>query len=84
MTDRTWQGASTGTGVLNTPTAPLPTPSFADTITAARDADHLARCTNCREQAAVTDAAIAENGASMARRDRVTLGLRNARRLVTV
>jgi hypothetical protein len=29
MMDRTWQGASTGTGLLNAPTAPLPAPAAA-------------------------------------------------------
>ncbi|MFG2780802.1 hypothetical protein ACGFY7_23480 [Streptomyces prunicolor] len=57
-----------------------PTPSFADTITAASETEHLARCTDCSEQAEATATAITENGQSMARRDRLTLGLRAARR----
>jgi hypothetical protein len=38
MTDRTWQGASTGTGVLNTPAAPLPTPAITAAVTSYRKA----------------------------------------------
>jgi hypothetical protein len=68
------------------PNAPAPALSSADAgdiLMAAREADHLAHCTPCRERAAASDAAITENGESMQRRDRVQLGLRNARRAVT-
>ena len=54
-----------------------PTPG--DILMAARVADHLAHCTPCRERRAASDAALAENGASIQRRDRLTLGLRVAR-----
>jgi hypothetical protein len=50
-----------------------------DILMAARVADHLAHCPGCREQGAASAAATAANGASMARRDRLTLGLRNAK-----
>ena len=44
-------------------------------VTAAR-AEHNTHCTRCRENAAAIEAAAAENGASMRRRDRRQLGLR--------
>lgn len=51
----------------------------ADIYTAAAIADHLIHCTGCRERAEATEARYAEYGASMARRDRLTLGLRATR-----
>jgi hypothetical protein len=61
-------------------TAPTLTPAdFADRLMAAREADHLAHCTPCREGRAASEVATAENGASMARRDRIQLGLHIAR-----
>lgn len=54
-------------------------PTPADTYMAAARADHRAHCTNCRETAEQADARHAENSASIARRDRLTLGLRTAR-----
>lgn len=59
------------------PAAIQPTPG--DLYIAAARADHLAHCTNCREETAAAEARHAENSASMARRDRLTLGLRGAR-----
>lgn len=53
---------------------PQPTPG--DVLMAARRTDHLAHCTNCREQAEATEAQQAEYGASIQRRDRIQLGLR--------
>jgi hypothetical protein len=50
---------------------------------AAALADHLAHCAPCRDRAAASDAAVIENGESMARRDRIQLGLRSVRRAVT-
>ena len=47
-----------------------------DILMAARVADHLAHCTPCRERAERAEARYAEYGASMARRDRIQLGLR--------
>ncbi|WP_159392944.1 hypothetical protein [Streptomyces cyaneogriseus] len=43
---------------------------------AAAQAEHLARCASCREIDAEIEARAAENGASIARRDRIQLGLR--------
>jgi hypothetical protein len=63
------------------PTAPRPTPG--DVYVAAALADHLAHCAPCRDRAAASDAAVIENGESMARRDRIQLGLRSVRRAVT-
>lgn len=44
-------------------------------LMAARRADHNAHCTCCRELTAASDAAAAENGASIQRRDRRQLDL---------
>ncbi|MFE1748983.1 hypothetical protein ACFW88_00255 [Streptomyces anandii] len=61
-------------GLLRTP---------GDIYVAAVRADHLARCTRCREVHAAVEAAAAENAESMARRDRRQLGLNiGGRRLV--
>lgn len=38
MADRTWQEASKGTGLLNTPTAPLTTPAIAAAVVSYRKA----------------------------------------------
>lgn len=57
----------------------LTLPSPGDVYVAAARADHLAHCLACREIAAAADAAMVENGESMARRDRRQLGLRSAR-----
>jgi len=46
-----------------------------DWYTTAARAEHNTHCTSCRERAAAMDAAAAENGASIQRRDRRTLGL---------
>lgn len=54
-----------------------PTPG--DIYTAAAIADHLIHCPGCRERAEATEARYAEYGASMHRRDRLTLGLRATR-----
>lgn len=54
-------------------------PSPGDIYVAAARADHLTHCTACRERAEASDAFAAENGASIQRRDRLTLGLRAAR-----
>lgn len=51
----------------------------ADIYTAAAIADHLTHCTPCRERAERAEARYAEYGASMARRDRIQLGLRIGR-----
>lgn len=60
-------------------TAPDLSPAdFADRLMAAREADHLAHCSPCRERAAASAAALAESGESMARRDRIQLGLHTA------
>lgn len=59
-----------------------PTPG--DILMAAREADHLAHCTPCRERREATEARIAEYGASMARRDRIQLGLHLVRRTTAV
>lgn len=53
-----------------------PTPSPGDILMAARVADHLTHCPPCRDRRDASDAATAANGASMARRDRIQLGLR--------
>ncbi|MFJ3812256.1 hypothetical protein ACIPWE_38575 [Streptomyces sp. NPDC090073] len=58
-------------------TAFQPTPG--EIYVAAARADHLAHCTSCREIAAESEARAAENAASIARCDRLTLGLRRAR-----
>jgi hypothetical protein len=57
-------------------TAPQPTPG--EIYVAAARADHLAHCSDCRRVAAAMEAAAAENGESMRRRDRRQLGLRIA------
>ncbi|MFI8792631.1 hypothetical protein [Streptomyces sp. NPDC055105] len=57
--------------MLNTAQAP----SFADTLMAARVADHIAHCPNARAIKEASDKAVADNGASMQRRDRILLGL---------
>lgn len=54
-----------------------------DVYVAAARAEHEAHCTPCRERAAASAAAIAECGESIRRRDRLTLGLRSARRAVS-
>ena len=61
--------------------APIPMPGRLpdDWYTTAARAEHNLHCANCREQAAASDAAVAANGASMARRDRRQLGLNLAR-----
>lgn len=46
-----------------------------DWFTTAARAAHNIHCTNCRERDAASDAAAAENGESMRRRDRRQLGL---------
>lgn len=60
---------------------PIPMPGRLpdDWYTTAARAEHNLHCANCREQAAASDAAVAANGASMARRDRRQLGLNLAR-----
>jgi predicted anti-sigma-YlaC factor YlaD len=55
-----------------------------DILMAARVADHLAHCPPCRERAEQAEARYAAYGASMARRDRVQLGLHLARRTTAV
>lgn len=59
------------------PTAPRP----GDVYTAAATADHLVHCPGCREQADANEARRAEYGESIARRDRLTLGLGAAKRV---
>ncbi|MGW2739097.1 hypothetical protein ACWC4D_33470 [Streptomyces sp. NPDC001288] len=54
-----------------------------DWYTTAARAEHNTHCTPCRESAAAMDAAAAENGASIQRRDRRTLGLFTTRTGVT-
>lgn len=54
-------------------------PTFGETYTAATRADHLAHCTHCREVATSIEADAAEYGASIQRRDRLTLGPRTTR-----
>lgn len=51
------------------------TPSPGDIYVAAAVADHLAHCTNCREQSEAAEARYAAYGESIARRDRIQLGL---------
>lgn len=51
------------------------TTNFADTLMAARIADHLAHCTGCRERTEATQARQAEHGESIRRRDRRQLSL---------
>lgn len=53
-----------------------PTPTPGEVYVAAARADHFAHCARCREVNAASEAAAAENGASMQRRDRRQLGLR--------
>ena len=67
--------------VDHSPTAPLPTPG--DVYVAAALADHLAHCVDCRERAEAAEVRATEYGESIRRRDRLTLGLRDARRAVT-
>lgn len=55
------------------------TQSPGDIYVDAAQADHRAHCTSCREQAEATEARYAEYGESMARRDRIQLGLRSVR-----
>jgi len=58
-----------------------PTPG--DILMAARRANHLAHCTDCRQRTDEAETSyaefLAEYGASIQRRDRLTLGLRTAR-----
>ena len=51
---------------------------FADRLMAAREADHLAHCTPCRERHEEAEARYAKYGESMRRRDRIQLGLHSA------
>lgn len=50
--------------------------STSEIYTQASHQAHLAACARCRDIAAAIEARAAENGASMARRDRAQLGLR--------
>lgn len=52
------------------------TPDQADIFMAARVADHLAHCPDCRNRAEQADARAAAYGESISRRDRLALGLR--------
>lgn len=53
-------------------------PNTGDILMAARTADHLAHCPGCRTLREASDQDAAENGASIQRRDRRTLGLHTA------
>jgi hypothetical protein len=55
-----------------------PTLTPGDVYVAAARAEHRAHCTSCREVHAESEDRAAENGESMARRDRRQLGLRIA------
>ena len=55
------------------------TATIGDFLEVYRQADHLAHCPGCRTLREASDQAAAENGASIERRDRRTLGLRTAR-----
>jgi hypothetical protein len=50
-------------------------PTLGDIYVDAARADHLAHCSRCRRIADAVEAAAAENGESMRRRDRRQLGL---------
>lgn len=71
--------------IAQAPSVSTPTTSQAgrrlpdDWYTTAARAAHNVHCTRCRELTAASDAAAAENGASIQRRDRIQLGLRIAR-----
>lgn len=57
-----------------------PTPTLSSIFIAAMQANHEAHCTPCRDRHTALDKAAADNAASIARRDRLTLGLHTARR----
>lgn len=54
----------------------VPEPDAADILMAARVADHLAHCPDCRNRAEQAEVRAAAYGESIARRDRLTLGPR--------
>jgi hypothetical protein len=55
-----------------------------DVYVAAAQTHHRAHCTTCRDRHEAAEAGYAEAGASIERRDRLTLGLRTARNSAAV